>query len=350
MTSVSPPYATGKPHFVLLDGLRGVAASGVVVYHSFSGNVVPNGFLAVDLFFLLSGFVIAYSYRQRLLQSMTLSQFAIRRVIRLYPVMILGTACGLVVATLHNVLNPAHAYPVQEVVTTGALSAFLLPSLSPRLAGEEVFPLDTVLWSLFFEVLANIAFAAFPRLYTRRNLAAIVALGFVGTVWGETLGGNLVSNFWLGFPRVAFGFFGGILLYDLWEAGRLPNWSLGFGPLSLAVLAVFAVPHHISGIWFVPAAAAFCMIIVLAANNRPQPRTARIAIILGEASYPVYVLHLPLLYLIVGVSDRIHITKFVGYPVTAAAGIIAIGVFAWLVVQHYEKPVRRALTVRLVPS
>src|ERR1700748_3183694 len=90
-----------KQHFEILDGMRGIAAISVVVFHfmeviitDYSQNFIGHGFLAVDFFFCLSGFVIAYAYDDRIRQ-MGKANFFKARLIRLRPLVILGSVLGL---------------------------------------------------------------------------------------------------------------------------------------------------------------------------------------------------------------------------------------------------------------
>ena len=87
-----------RPHYDILDGLRGVAALIVIVYHVFelhAGTPVPHGYLAVDFFFILSGFVIGYAYDGRW-GKMTTGGFFKRRLIRLHPMVVMGALIGAV--------------------------------------------------------------------------------------------------------------------------------------------------------------------------------------------------------------------------------------------------------------
>ena len=93
-----------KPHYALLDGLRGVAALLVVWYHIFEGfqfagnkpviDFINHGYLAVDFFFILSGFVVGYAYDNRWGKTLTLGGFFRRRLIRLQPMVIMGAVFG----------------------------------------------------------------------------------------------------------------------------------------------------------------------------------------------------------------------------------------------------------------
>ena len=91
-----------KPHYLILDGLRGLAAIIVVCFHlteplasSHLDNLVNHGYLAVDFFFLLSGFVMGYAYDDRW-DKLTIGGFLRRRFERLQPLVVLGMTLGAV--------------------------------------------------------------------------------------------------------------------------------------------------------------------------------------------------------------------------------------------------------------
>ncbi len=97
--------------FTVLDGLRGVAALCVVQTHTqdlLLGDTLPTAYLAVDLFFLLSGFVLAHAYEERLRQGMTLHRFMLARLVRLYPLYLAGIAIAVPLAVL-DMLEPVLA-------------------------------------------------------------------------------------------------------------------------------------------------------------------------------------------------------------------------------------------------
>lgn len=104
---------TQRRHFLVLDALRGVAALGVLVFHTSYG--LPSGILAVDLFFMLSGFVIAFSYEDQLLHGLSVSEFALRRFVRLYPMILLGSIAGLLAFLIHNATQ-SPGYPAAKII------------------------------------------------------------------------------------------------------------------------------------------------------------------------------------------------------------------------------------------
>ena len=93
-------FADTKPHYDILDGLRGIAALTVVWFHIFEAFAtshldqrINHGYLAVDFFFILSGFVIGYAYDDRW-KKMTVTEFLKRRLIRLHPMVVIGAVIG----------------------------------------------------------------------------------------------------------------------------------------------------------------------------------------------------------------------------------------------------------------
>ena len=158
-----------KPHFQVLDGLRGVAAIVVVFFHlaeplasSHLDNIINHGYLAVDFFFLLSGFVIGYAYDDRW-GKLSISGFFRRRVERLQPLVILGMTLGAIgfYFTDSNIWPLIHTVPVWKLIIVLLIGYTLIPiPLSMDIRGwQEMHPLNSVGWSWFFEYIANILYA-----------------------------------------------------------------------------------------------------------------------------------------------------------------------------------------------
>ena len=207
--------------FVTLDGLRGVAALAVVMFHGdpyFVPFAVSQGYLAVDFFFALSGFVLAYAYTQRLRQDMSTLTFFQLRVVRLYPLYILGTAFGLLSLLPHPPDWAFSEFPINLVA-----AVLFLPS-----PGSIIFfPFNHPLWSLFHELVANLAFAALSRRLSGALLCGIVTISAVLLIeearwWGTLDSSNGWENWGGGFIRVSFSFFAGILLYRIWQKCPAP--------------------------------------------------------------------------------------------------------------------------------
>lgn len=162
--------------FVGLDGLRGTSAAIVVIFHLQSGRSLddltfPAGYLAVDMFFMLSGFVIAHAYEERLKSDLTFARFAGLRAIRLYPLYILG--CALLLG--HAVLQAAYAgelWRAREFVYALPYAVALVPNFPAGPAGW--FKLNPPAWSLFYEWVYNLLYAAFLLFLTTRVIVSVV--------------------------------------------------------------------------------------------------------------------------------------------------------------------------------
>ena len=165
-------------YFHLLDGLRGIAALIVMFRHTgyfWGGWTIPQSYLAVDLFFVLSGVVVANAYEARLRAGLAPARFALLRLIRLYPLYLLGSLIGLVpvVAALLGLAPSSLASPLPLVLLAAAL-------LLPLVSDPNLFPLNTPAWSLFFEMLANLAYAAMLRHLHCALLAALLLASALG--------------------------------------------------------------------------------------------------------------------------------------------------------------------------
>lgn len=172
----SAAYADSKPHYDILDGLRGVAALLVVVFHlceahatSHFDQLLNHGYLAVDFFFALSGFVIGYAYDDRW-GRMTVGGFFKRRLIRLQPMVVLGMAVGAALFYFQDCdMWPVHAVPVWKMLAVMLVGMTLLPvPVSMDVRGwQEMHPLNGPGWSLFYEYCANILYALVVRRFPK---------------------------------------------------------------------------------------------------------------------------------------------------------------------------------------
>src|SRR6516225_9704176 len=139
---------TSKPHYPILDGLRGVAAILVIIYHLFEAYYpVPahhpehHGYLAVDFFFLLSGFVVGYAYDDRWEKGMSVWDFFKIRLIRLHPLVLLGVLIGAIGFWYDPYTNGMQHVSLPQLVGVMLIGLTLLPS--PDIRGwNETHPLD----------------------------------------------------------------------------------------------------------------------------------------------------------------------------------------------------------------
>lgn len=331
-----------RNHFTGLDGLRGVAALAVLFYHRRywipGEHFFDHGFLAVDFFFALSGFVIAHAYRDRLLAGMSLREFVRLRAIRLYPLIAFGAAlgggCWLFYASYKGT-ELDWTFPLALAANIVALPSPVPATFDPA----PIFPINEPSWSLFFELLANLAFAGLAPFLTRRVLLAIIVVSFIVLVWlTKPFGGFYYGNFLSGFPRTSFSFSLGILIYTLHRDRLLPPIRLGFVPLSIVLLAVFSPVKHWGGDFyeFACVVVVFPLVLTAGAQNEPNGAVARVAAWSGALSYPVYVLHLPLL--------RFADVLWGGTWQRLFGMAVLIVAVAFLVLKLYDEPMRRWLS------
>jgi peptidoglycan/LPS O-acetylase OafA/YrhL len=338
----------GQHAYPALDGLRGAAAIAVVLHHFpplGQPGLFGNGLLAVDLFFVISGFVLASAYDGKLAVGLGAPAFMRARYVRLWPVLALGVAAGLAQVLLAPI-------PAKDLALSAggriACAGFGLAILPCPLPSPELFPTDPPEWSLFYELAANLLFAlAFvPLLKARRLLALIGAAGGVLLLGilhfrGASFGGGLHAlPFQLG--RVGFSFFLGVLLHrtrTIWTP-RLPRLSPWAIFLVLLVLLAVPTPRTLDIPVHLFAILAACPLLVsLAALAPAQGRTARICLAAGAVSYPLYALHLPLVFLGRSLAAGWRLSPGL-LDALLISGVIGLSL---LIVRFYETPVRRWL-------
>lgn len=328
--------------FYTLDGMRGFAAIAVAVYHynAFFGNFIPGGYLAVDLFFCLSGFVLMHAYGRKFDEGMSLSDFIRVRVIRLFPLYILGTGLGISSALVARALGQGDLSTL-SLITSSATAAFMLPS--PTWAESKfIMPLNVPAWSLFFEMVINIVFfAIYPRLTNRFLVTLVIATGVAlagSSVYYATFDtGAYWSNFFGGFPRVTFSFFAGVLVY------RLSQKEIKVSPVAWVIVAGVSTLLFVSfnnRLWF-DAIAILCVFPALVwAGSIYEPRSARIFSTLGGASYGVYVLHQPVSTTALRALRVIDVSPsgLIGAALLALIFATVLFLDRW-----YDRPARRVL-------
>ncbi|WP_161935697.1 acyltransferase family protein [Burkholderia pseudomallei] len=300
--------ATKKTHFYTLDGLRGIAALAIAVYHN--GTRLPwigsldHGWLAVDFFFVLSGFVIDHSYQDRLSRGMGFCEFLRIRAIRLCPMTIIGASLGLLLYVL--VYHSLGAWllgrlTIGWILTCLSLPATLLPDSMPPWIRNTPFYMNRPSWSLFFEWIASVAFAvALSKLRLRGLVAGIVVAGCLSILMaylGKSDSGWSTTNISWGLVRVAYPFLIGILISRTQGYIQVP--VISFPLASLLLLGVLFVTH-LSNAWESVYDAVVVMLIfptiVLTAKASIQ-KPAMIAVIqwLGFISFPLYATHVSIL-------------------------------------------------------
>lgn len=375
----SSAFADTKAHYDLLDGLRGVAALMVIWYHVFEGyafagggniETLNHGYLAVDFFFILSGFVIGYAYDDRWGKSLTMKDFFKRRLIRLHPMVIMGAVLGVVTFYLQGCVQWDGTHIAISMVMLSLLcTMFFIPAM-PGVGYEvrgngEMFPLNGPCWSLFFEYIGNILYALFIRRLSNKALAVLVAVlgvaltlfavldisgyGNIGVGW--TLDG---VNFAGGTLRMLFPFSMGMLLSRNFKPVKLRG---AFWICTIIMIALFAVPYLegakpfcVNGAYEV-----FCVIVAFpilvwlgASGTTTDKKSTMICKFLGDISYPVYVVHYPIMYLFYAwlIKNQLY-TLGETWQVALCVYVLSI-VLAYLCLKLYDEPVRKWLTKKFL--
>lgn len=290
-----------------LDALRGAAAILVVVLHlsSLQTTPVPSAYLAVDLFFGLSGFVLAHSYGPKLVGGYRVwADFMRRRFLRLWPLYALGTALGLSLH-LYQSLRGWISDGAGPAAITAAANLVFLPSPWPLPSAKSyAFPFNPPSWSLFCEMAVNILFAYLMKARRWRAAAVLVlalsAIGVAALAWTYQglLFGNGFESTYLGLIRAAFSFFAGVLLYDRRAAlGRLSGRLPPVAAMGLLALICVLPGQGLArtAIDLVVVMLAFPALVLLSSGPVKPGPVARLCHALGVASYPLYVIHWPLL-------------------------------------------------------
>jgi len=364
-------FADTKPHYNILDGLRGVAAITVVCFHIFEAYAtshldqrINHGYLAVDFFFILSGFVVGYAYDDRW-GTMKAKDFIKRRIIRLHPMVVMGAVIGAIVFYFQG----CSVWDVSKVTILGlfiatVLNALLIPAptgIEIRGLGE-MYPLNGPSWSLFFEYIGNILYVFFIRKLSTKALAWLVFIAGCGLAVFAILGpyGDICAGFSLkgieftgGFLRMLFSFSAGLLLTRIFKPANIKG---SFWICSLSIVALLAIPRiggaeHVwmNGLYDTICFALFFPLIVYigASGKTTDMYTRRICNFLGDISYPLYMVHYPFIYLYYAWVKNHHLTFSESLP--GAAGVVTGSiVLAYICLKWYDTPVRKYLTNRFL--
>jgi peptidoglycan/LPS O-acetylase OafA/YrhL len=336
--------------FESLDGIRGVAAVSVLLFHLGHWLGAPalaaNSHLAVDLFFCLSGFVIPFAYEAKILSTGSVADFVRVRLIRLMPLILVATAISGAYVFLRSVISV-------KTVTGGGLLYFVtlgmldIPTMHApvEIGGPQVFPLNGPQYTLFLEIAINVVWAFFLILRLNQILfgAAISAISFFLVAYAG-FGGDEAQTFWRGFPMVALSFYIGVLIYEVHKRGfRLPYCGPLFCAASLATIFLFFYPRELP---FFVCLAWVCIVsplLVLTGKDVviTQNKLRWLAAKSGELSYPIYALHYALFCWINGVYQLVEKQ----HNIYVEAPIILFGVIAGsaLLSSYYDIPTRRFL-------
>ncbi|RZK37787.1 MAG: acyltransferase [Hymenobacter sp.] len=361
---MQPTPLPTKPHYPILDGLRGVAALLVVAFHlmeahatSHLDQLINHGYLAVDFFFLLSGFVIGYAYDDRW-GRMTLGNFVKRRLVRLQPLVVLGMLIGgacyyFQAGSLWPIIATTPVWKMLLIMVLGCLMIPMPLALDIR-GWTETYPLNGPGWSLFFEYFANLLYALVVRRFATWALTLLVVASAVALVHlavtspeGDVAGGWALyaKQLRIGFTRVMYPFFAGLLLFRVVRPGRVRH---AFGWCSLLVVLVLAMPRFggsahpwQNGLYeSLSIVFLFPLIIWLSISGELTTRISRRwCTVLGELSYPLYITHYPFIYLYTAWVHDDKVPLRTGLPVAGLAFLFMVAL-AYACLKWYDEPVR----------
>ena len=347
-----------KQRLHYLDGLRGIGAVLVMMRHTgdYWEFAFHRSYLAVDIFFLLSGYVIAFSYEKPLRSGLlTPLDFIKIRLIRLYPTFIVSVVAAALVMPL--------ATPIDQLLSSTfwlhwGQSLITTPLLIPdgRHPDENQFLMNLVYWTLLLELLVNVLYAYSARWLTNSVLLLIVVLFGLGTA-AFAIANNGLNIGWLAQPfhlfggstRAIFAIVVGIFLFR--HRDRLliisNNMLSGVFALLLIVLILmspdFGTANAAIDIVSVTILIPAILLVLVGARLVLWPSAMNY---LSAASYPLYLFHVPVTLLL------LMIARVLGAPVNAFApwsGMLMLCLLLPLA-EYYERkfdlPFRRKLMAR----
>lgn len=367
---------SAQPRYDILDGLRGVAAMLVIWYHFFEGfatsptdQMMNHGYLAVDFFFVLSGFVIGYAYDKRWQSgNMTAGQFILRRVIRLHPMVVLSVVLGAMAYLLQGSVKwdgtPVSLSMVALALCMGLLLIPVLPGAGAEVRGNgEMFPLNGPSWSLFYEYIGSILYAFVLHRLGRKSLGAVVAISAVGLAacaicnmsgaYHIGVGWSMADGGWIGgFFRLSFSFGIGLLMQRGFKARHIRG---AFWKCSALIAVVMACPYVggpepsvYNAIYDLACTLLlFPAIVYIGACGTTTDRfSTAVCETMGQLSYPVYIIHYPVMYMFYAWVWANGLSFGQVWPVCAGL-FVMIALMAWGALKLYDEPVRRWLTNKL---
>lgn len=375
MTPISSAaFADTKPHYELLDGLRGVAALMIIWYHIFEGFATSpmdqgfnHGYLAVDFFFVLSGFVIGYAYDDRW-KTMRVKDFFKRRLVRLHPMVVMGALLGVITFCIQGCVKwDGSSVALSSVLFALLINLFMLPAFPhtiPEIRGNgEMFPLNGPNWSLFFEYIGNIFYALFLHKLSTKALGAVVLLLGLGLASFALFGLSGYGTIGVGWTMADYNFPGGLLrMLFAYSMGMFLARTFkpcpikgAFTMASIAIVVLVIVPYigdgqspWMNGIYdTVCALFVLPLLVYIGACGKPSQSMSSLCHFLGDISYPLYMVHYPFMYLFYAWLWKDGLTFAETWPVAVGLffGNIAL---AYIVLKVYDEPVRKWLGKKFI--
>lgn len=348
-----------KQHYEVLDGLRGVAAIAVVIFHfmeiavpDYNNSFIAHAYLAVDFFFCLSGFVIAYAYDSRL-PEIGLASFFKLRLIRLHPLVVIGTIWGMIAFLLDPFSDLWMKYS-DKLWLMFIASSLMIPYPLVRERYFNNFHLNAPAWSLFWEYVANIVYAVILIRAGKKVLWVLVAVGAVTLVYEAHHATNLSvgwagDNFWGGGIRAFFSFTAGILVY---RSGYIIQSKLGFLVTAVLLTIPFIVPYSAPYNWIIEPLIVifyFPLLVAVGAGTVAGPRAHKLCELSGNISYPLYMIHYPFIWIFMSYVET-HKPTLLHMSIITAAGTLLLILLSYAVLVFMDAPIRRFLKNRLAGS
>ena len=375
MVTPSSAFKDSKKHLLILDAQRGIAAVMVLIMHTFEifcgGDyhkmIVNHGYLAVDFFFMLSGYVMAHAYDDRWVR-MTMADFGKRRLIRLHPLIILGMTFGALMfffqeSAVFPKIADANGWYVLVLMFVGYTLIPVPPSMDTR-GWNEMHPLNGPAWSLFLEYVANILHAFILRKLSNLMLGLCVLLAAIALYYVAIMGpaGDLIGGWSLepeqlkiGFTRLLFPYMAGMLLRRTVKVRSGKSTFLLSGILLITVLSVPRIGGY-ENLWAnglyeaITISIVFPAIIYLGAIGEVKNNLAqKFCTFLGDISYPLYITHFPFILVFYAWVTNNNIPLAEGIPVGVALMIGTIAL-AYGSLKFYDLPVRKRLAKRFMKS
>lgn len=363
-----------KPRYELLDGLRGVAAFAVIWYHFFEAFATTpvdqrmnHGYLAVDFFFVLSGFVIGYAYDGRWRNNgMNAGQFMLRRVIRLHPLVIFSLVLGAIAYMIQGSVRwDGTPMPISMLLLAMLLGLFLIPvpaGTNADVRGNgEMFPLNGPSWSLFFEYIGSILYAVWLHKLSRKALTAVTVLSGIGLSMILLCNSSGFYHLGVGWSMAEWGFLGGFLRLSFsFSIGLLMSRNFkkfrirgAFWICSALILAILSCPYVstndnpsiLNAVYdCICTLIAFPAIVYIGACGTTTDKiSTKLCDFSGKLSYPIYIIHYPVMYLFYAWIWNNGLNFDSVWPVCTGI-FLGLILFAWAVMKWYDEPVRNWLT------
>lgn len=338
---------TRDRHFAVLDGLRGVAALAVTLMHIgeilLLPNILPQAYLAVPFFFVLSGFVIAYAYEDGLMHQTTAIGFMLVRIERLYPLLFVGLAMGTAFVAFRAIFKPAN-FSIPEMLTNIGAAIIMLPR-----PGAAAFPALPPQWSLSLELWGNLIHYIFRSVLTRARLAIALPIAFVFMAWGSFHYGGLgtgwnLDNLAGGVATLAFSYGAGIMIYRLLQEERLPGLKIPVWAIVTLLVVTLGFPQLLRTPAnalrdLICAAILYPIILMAALQTNVTSKLLDIVTWLGRMSYPLYIVHYPVVTVCCFALLKLKAPLWAMYAAVPLVAAIAT-LTAWVLLVWIDEPFR----------